>query len=131
MSVPDVVLGQLAQVEALAEPCGRSVDAGLVAEGLDLLAEGDGTLGAVLHAQTVGAAGTGAGGLGVIVDGVVELAAVQDVDARLSFLAGLVLIDGLCEAVDAHPQTGVPRVGEVLLELGVLHSLTFSKSTLA
>ena len=46
---------------------------------------------------------------------------VQHIHAGLRFLAGFVLIDGLSEAVDAHPQTGVPGIGEMLFELGVLH----------
>ena len=128
VGIPDVVLGQPAHVQALAEPGGGGVDAGLIAQSLDLFAEGDRALGAVLHAQTIGTAGAGTGSLGVKVDGVVQLAAVQHIHAGLRFLAGFVLIDGLGEAVDAHPQTGVPGVGEMLFELGVLHQRTGNRS---
>ena len=88
--VPDAVARQAAQIHPLAEPQGRSVDAGLVALRLDLLAESDGTLGAVLDAQTVGTAILAAGGLSIEVDGVVELAAVQDIGTALRFFPGLV-----------------------------------------
>jgi len=54
MCVPDAVALQLVQVDALAEPQGGGVDARLVALRLDFLAEGDGTLGAVFDAQTIG-----------------------------------------------------------------------------
>ena len=57
MGVPDGVLAQGVQVHPLAEPGGGSVHAGLVTQVLDFLAEGDGALGAILLAQTVGTAG--------------------------------------------------------------------------
>ena len=118
MGVPDAVALQPVQVDALAEPQGGGVDARLIALGLDFLAEGDGTLGAVLDAQTIGTAIAAAGSLGVKVDGVVELAAVQDIGAALRFFPGLVLVDCLTEEVDAHLEARVPGVGEVLLEHG-------------
>ena len=121
VGVPDVVVGQLAHIQPLAEPGGGGVHAGLVAQCLDLFAESHSTLGAVFHAQTIGTAIACTGSLGIKVDGVIELAAIQHIDAGLCFLAGLVLVDGLAEAVDAHPQPGVAGVGEVLLKLGVLH----------
>lgn len=89
MGVPDAVALQPVQVDALAEPQGGGVDARLIALGLDFLAEGDGTLGAVLDAQTIGTAIAAAGSLGIKVDGVVELAAVQDIGAALRFFPGL------------------------------------------
>ena len=95
MGVPDAVALQPVQVDALAEPQGGGVDARLIALGLDFLAEGDGTLGAVLDAQTVGTAILAAGGLSIEVDGVVELAAVQDIGTALRFFPGLVLVDCL------------------------------------
>lgn len=121
MGVPDVVVGQLAHIQPLAEPGGGGVHAGLVAQCLDLFAESHSTLGAVFHAQTIGTAIACTGSLGIKVDGVIELAAIQHIDAGLCFLAGLVLVDSLAEAVDAHPQPGVAGVGEVLLKLGILH----------
>ena len=63
MGVPDGVLAQGVQVHPLAEPGGGSVHTGLVPQRLDFLAEGDGTLGAVLLAQAIGTAGAvGRGG---------------------------------------------------------------------
>ena len=121
VGVPDAVLGELAHIQPLAEPGGGGVNAGLVAQGLDFLAEGNGAFGAVGDAQTVGAAIARAGSLGIKVDGVVQLAAIQHVDTGLCFFAGLGLVDGLAEAVNAHPQTIVAGIGEMLLEFGVLH----------
>lgn len=86
--VPDAVALQPVQVDAPAEPQGGGVDARLVALGLDFLAEGDGTLGSVFDAQTIGTAILAAGGLGVKVDGVVELAAIQDIGAAPALLPG-------------------------------------------
>ena len=123
MGVPDAVPGQLAQIEPLAEPLGGSIHTRLIAQSLDFLAEGNGTLGAVGLSQTIGtsAAVGGTGGLAVKVDGVIEAAAVQDIPAALRLFPGFVLIDGLTEEVDAHLQTRVPGVGKMLLKQGILH----------
>ena len=131
MCIPDAVARQAAQVHPLAEPQGRGVDAGLVALRLDLLAEGDGALGAVLDAQTVGTAILAAGGLSIEVDGVVQLAAIQDVGAAHGFLPGLLFVDGLTEEVDAHLQARIAGVGEVLLEHGVQHQRTAAVAAVA
>ena len=123
MGVPDGVLAQGVQVHPLAEPGGGSVHAGLVTQILDFLTEGDGALGAILLAQAIGTAGAvGRGGsLGIIIDGVVQLAAVQHPIAALCFLAGLVLGHRLGEEIHAHLQARVAGVGEVLFKHGVLH----------
>ena len=131
MGVPDAVALQPVQVDALAEPQGGGVDARLIALGLDFLAEGDGTLGAVFDAQTIGTAILAAGGLGVKVDGVVELAAIQDIGAALRFFPGLVLVDCLTEEVDAHLEARVPGIGEVLLEHGVQHQCAAAVAAVA
>ena len=131
MGVPDAVALQPVQVDALAEPQGGGVDARLIALGLDFLAEGDGTLGAVLDTQTIGTAILAARGLGVKVDGVVELAAIQDIGAALRFFPGLVLVDCLTEEVDAHLEARVPGVGEVLLEHGVQHQCAAAVAAVA
>ena len=121
MGVPDGVLAQLAQIQPVAEPQGGGVHARLVAQRLDLLTERNGALGAVGDTQAIGAAIGAAGSLGIKVDGVIQLAAVQDIPAALGFLPCLVLVDGLAEEVDAHFQARVPGVGEMLLEHRVQH----------
>ena len=85
MCIPDAVALQPVQIDALAKPQGGGVDARLIALGLDFLAEGDGALGAVFDAQAIGTAILAAGGPSIEVDGVVELAAVQDIGAALRF----------------------------------------------
>ena len=131
MCIPDAVALQPVQIDALAEPQGGGVDARLIALGLDFLAEGDGTLGAVLDAQTIGTAILAAGSFGVKVDGVVELAAIQDIGAALRFFSGLVLVDCLTEEVDAHLEARVSGVGEVLLEHGVQHQCAAAVAAVA
>ena len=121
MGVPDGVLAQLAQIQPVAEPQGGGVHARLVAQRLDFLTERNGALGAVGDAQAIGTAIGAAGSLGIKVDGVIQLAAVQDIPAALGFLPCLVLVDGLAEEVDAHFQARVPGVGEMLLEHRVQH----------
>ena len=99
MCVPDGIFFQAVQIDTLAVPQGRGIHTGFVALCLDLLTEGDGALGAVLHTQTVGTAGTigSAGCFGVKEDGVIQLASVQYVGAGKGFLLGFLLGGSLTE----------------------------------
>ena len=129
MGVPDgVAAAQGVVIHPLAVPCGGSVHAGLVAQLLHPLAEGDGALGAVLNTQTVGAAGAvrGGGGLGVIEDGVVQHPAIQSPVAAIGLLLRLGLVHGLRKEIHAHLQPRVAGVGKVLLEHGVLDQVSRS-----
>ena len=123
MCVPDGIFFQAVQIDTLAVPQGRGIHTGFVALCLDLLTEGDGALGAVLHTQTVGAAGTigSAGCFGVKEDGVIQLASVQHVGAGKGFLLGFLLGGSLTEEIHAHLQARILHIGEMLLEHGVQH----------
>ena len=104
------------------EPAGGSVDARLIAVLLQLLAEGHSAGGPLGLGQVVGPAGVGAGAvLAVKVDGVVQAAAVEDVGAGKGFLAGLVLVDGLTEDVNAGLEARGLGPGQMALEHGIQH----------
>ena len=129
MGVPDgVAAAQGVVVHPLAVPCGGGVHAGLVAQLLYSLAEGDGALGTVLGAQTVGAAGAarGGGSLGVVEDGVVQHPAIQSPVAGLGLLLRFGLVHGLRKEIHAHLQPRIAGVGEVLLEHGILDQISRS-----
>ena len=129
MGVPDgVAAAQGVVVHPLAVPCGGGVHAGLVAQLLYPLAEGDGALGAILNAQTIGAAGAArsGGSLGVIENGVVQHPAVQRPVAALGLLLRFGLVYGLRKEIHAHLQSRVAGIGEVLFEHGVLDQVSRS-----
>ena len=129
MGVPDgVAAAQGVVVHPLAVPCGGGVHAGLVAQRLHPLAEGDGALGTVLSAQTVGAAGAarGGGSLGVVEDGVVQHPAVQRPVAGLGLFLRFGLVHGLRKEIHAHLQPRIAGVGEVLFEHGILDQVSRS-----